>query len=92
MADKPVKANQTEKPKPVQAKAPEKAKAQPKKDNQIMRWWHETIGELRKVSWPTTQDAWRLTKIVLLVMLATSVFLGSLDFLFSRLIALLVKI
>ena len=29
----------------------------PKKENRIKRWWRETVGELRKVNWPTTQEA-----------------------------------
>jgi preprotein translocase subunit SecE len=36
-----------------------------KKTNAIVRWWRETIGELRKVTWPTPPEAWRLTKIVI---------------------------
>lgn len=62
----------------------EKAKeVQVKKPSGIQRWWKETIGELRKVSWPTTKEAWRLTWIVLLVMVSTSALLGLLDFVFS---------
>lgn len=60
-----------------------------KKENRLQRWWRETIGELRKVSWPTPQDAWRLTKIVLIVMLSMSVLLGLLDWVFSTLITLI---
>ena len=60
-----------------------------KKENRLQRWWRETLGELRKVSWPTRQDAWRLTKIVLLVMVAMAVVLGVLDWVFSTLISLL---
>ncbi len=63
-----------------------------KKGNRITRWWRSTIGELRKVSWPTTQEAWRLTKIVLIVVFSMAVILGLLDFLFSRAIAALVSI
>jgi preprotein translocase subunit SecE len=83
-----------EKPKPVQKAAPraaDKDREKPKKENAIARWYRETIGELRKVSWPTTQDAWRLTRIVLIVMFAMSAILGLLDFLFSQLITLLVS-
>jgi len=61
-----------------------------KKEGKIKRWWRETIGELRKVSWPTTREAWRLTKIVLIVMALTSFVLGLLDFIFSKLITLIV--
>lgn len=59
------------------------------KPNAIKHWWRETIGELRKVSWPTLQEARRLTGIVLLVMVAMSALLGILDFVFSKLVTLL---
>ena len=61
-----------------------------KKPNRIQRFFKETVGELRKVSWPTPQDAWRLTVIVIITMVATSFALGLLDWVFSRLVALLV--
>ncbi len=60
------------------------------KTNRITRWFRETIGELRKVHWPTTQETWNLTKIVLLVMLVMAAILGLLDFIFSTVITLLV--
>ena len=60
-----------------------------KKPNAIQRWWKETIGELRKVTWPTLLEARRLTVIVLLVMVATAALLGTLDFVFSRVITAL---
>jgi len=56
------------------------------KPNRVQKYWRETIGELRKVTWPTKQEAWRLTKIVLYVMAAMAVFLGVLDLFFSELI------
>lgn len=61
-----------------------------KKGNAIQRWWRETIGELRKVVWPTPQEAWRLTKIVIVVIVIVGLFLGALDFGFSNLIELIV--
>lgn len=60
-----------------------------KKENRLQRMWRETIGELRKVTWPTPQDAWRLTKIVLIVMFSMSVLLGLLDWVFSTLMTLI---
>jgi len=60
-----------------------------KQPNAIQRWYRETTGELRKVSWPTREEAWRLTKIVVLVMVAMSLVLGILDFVFSHLITLI---
>jgi len=51
-----------------------------KKEKGLARWWRETIGELHKVAWPTPREAWQLTKVVLLVMLAMGIVLGGLDF------------
>ena len=63
-----------------------------KKPNAIQRWYRETVGELRKVAWPSPQEAWRLTVVTLVTMLATSVALGLLDWIFSKLVELLVAI
>ena len=60
-----------------------------KKPNKIQKWWNETIGELRKVTWPTKEEAIKMTKIVIVVVLATAIFLGVVDFVFSRLVGLL---
>ncbi|MEA4909434.1 MAG: preprotein translocase subunit SecE [Chloroflexi bacterium] len=68
----------------------EKAERKEKKGtNGIQKWWRETIGELRKVSWPTMPEARRLTIIVLVVMAVMGIFLGLLDYGFSTLITLL---
>ena len=56
----------------------------------IKNWWRQTIGELRKVTWPTKEDALALTRIVLIVTVIMSAILGILDFIFSRLVGLLV--
>ena len=80
MADKPDKVDKSKKPVVV----PQKFKGG------ISKWWRETIGELRRVSWPTFADARRLTVIVLMVMAAMSALLGFLDFLFSFVIGKLV--
>ena len=56
----------------------------------IKRFWRETVGELRKVTWPTPQEAWALTKLVLIVTVIMAALLGFMDFVFSQLIKLLV--
>ena len=64
-----------------------------KKPNLIQKtktWWRQTIGELRKVTWPTREEALALTRIVLIVTVIMSAILGVLDFVFARLIGLLV--
>ena len=57
--------------------------------NRIQRYFTETVGELRKVSWPTRKEATNLTIVVLVVTLGMSALLGFLDFIFTRFFALL---
>jgi len=56
----------------------------------IQRFWRETLGELRKVTWPTPQEAWKMTRLVLIVMVIMALILGVLDMAFSRLVSFLV--
>ncbi len=58
----------------------------------LNRYFRETIGELKKVSWPTREEAINLTKIVLIVIIAMALFLGVLDLLFGEFFALLLRI
>jgi preprotein translocase subunit SecE len=87
------KSRQIEKSKPAQkaVRAADKDREKPKQPNAIARWYRETVGELRKVAWPTIPETRRLTIIVLIVMFSMSAVLGLLDFLFSRVIALLIS-
>ncbi len=62
-------------------------KLEVKKTNAVSRWWRETLGELRKVTWPTRAEALRLTKIVIIVMALMSALLGVLDYVFTQLVA-----
>ncbi len=66
----------------AKAKAAKK-KAKPKKGNAIIRYLRETRAELRKVHWPSRQEAWNLTKIVLVVTISMALLLGLLDYLFA---------
>jgi preprotein translocase subunit SecE len=54
------------------------------KQNFIARFVGETVGELRKVSWPTRDEALRLTAIVMVVLIASALFLGALDALLTE--------
>jgi preprotein translocase subunit SecE len=60
----------------------------PKRENSLARFWRETVGELRKVAWPTRQEAINLTIIVLIVMAGMSIFLFTVDEIAARLLAL----
>ncbi len=55
-------------------------------ENRLRRFWRETTAELRKVVWPTREQAINLTTIVVVVVLVMSAFLGVLDFLLSQLV------
>ena len=66
----------------------EKKAGQP---NAVVRYIRETRGEIRKVTWPTRQESWRLTGIVLLVTVATAFFLWFFDFIFSGAIQFLIE-
>jgi preprotein translocase subunit SecE len=55
----------------------------------IQRFFQETIGELRKVSWPTRREATRLTWIVIGVILVMAAVLGGLDWVYSKLFGLI---
>ena len=63
-----------------------------KKQSGIRRFYRETVGELRKVTWPTRQEATNLTFIVIMVTFGMSAFLGIVDFLFTRLFALILGV
>ncbi len=52
----------------------------------------ETIGELRKVSWPTVQETLNLTKVVIIVIGVMALLLGALDIIFTRFFALLLSL
>ena len=56
----------------------------------IRGFYRETIAELKKVSWPTRSEAIQLTRVVLIVIVTVGLFLGLLDFLFSRLFGLII--
>jgi preprotein translocase subunit SecE len=58
-----------------------------KKENAIVRYFRETRAELRKVRWPSRAEAWSLTQIVLAVTVSMAIFLGLLDWLFSKQLA-----
>lgn len=59
--------------------------------NAIARYVRETRGEMRKVTWPTRDEATRLTLIVLAVTAAFAVFLGLVDLAWSTVLEQLVR-
>jgi len=52
-------------------------------ENAIVRYFRETWFELRKVSWPTRQEALNLTAMVIVVAAFMSIVLSLMDWVFS---------
>ena len=63
-----------------------------KEPNAVVRYYRETVGELKKVVWPTREEALRLTWIVLVVITIMAIILGSADYLFSQLFRFLISL
>ncbi|MGF1507359.1 MAG: preprotein translocase subunit SecE [Anaerolineae bacterium] len=59
-----------------------------KSNNPVIRYLQETGDELRKVKWPTQEEALRLTAICLAAMIVSTIFLGGLDLLAQRVVIL----
>lgn len=57
-----------------------------KKGNFATNYFKETRAELRKVHWPSQQEARTLTLVVMGVTVAMAFMLGMLDFVFDRLL------
>ena len=60
------------------------------KENRIMQYVRETRAELRKVVWPTREEAINLTAIVVGTITVMSIFFGVVDYLFTQLFRFLI--
>ncbi len=52
---------------------------------------YEVWTELKKVTWPTPQEAWRLTMVVLGLIVIVGVIIGALDFVLSAIFRKILK-
>ncbi len=50
----------------------------------VLRYFRDTRAELRKVTWPTREEAWNLTLIVLGTVIVMAIILGAADFIFGK--------
>ena len=60
--------------------------------NAIVRYVRETSAELRKVTWPTRQEARQLTTVVVIVVILMAIALGLVDYIFSHFIGWLISL
>lgn len=59
------------------------------RENRIVQYIRETRAELRKVVWPTREEAINLTAIVVGTIFAMSVFFGVIDYVLKQAIGFL---
>jgi len=59
--------------------------------DRIKNYYQETRAELKRVVWPTRQEAVRLTLLVVAVTVALGIALGAVDLVFERLVLLLLR-
>ncbi len=55
--------------------------------NGLREYFSDVRSELQKVSWPTREDALRLTRIVLIVLVIAAIVMGFINFAFERFVA-----
>jgi len=61
-----------------------------KRENAIRRFFRETMGELRKVTWPTWPEARNLTVIVIIVLVIMALFLYLVDATATKILTLMI--
>lgn len=55
------------------------------------KFFTEVKSELEKVSWPTKDQVIRLTGVVVVISLVVGLFIGGLDFIFTKTVEILIK-
>ena len=65
------------------------AKATAKKENVVIKYLKETRAELKKVNWPSRQEATNLTLIIIIVTIFMALLLGLIDYIFAKLFELI---
>ncbi|MCH8993616.1 MAG: preprotein translocase subunit SecE [Chloroflexi bacterium] len=72
-------------PRPGTARRPQHEAGEGRSAGSILRprWATDIISELQKVTWPSREDTWYLTLVVLIVATAFGLFLGGVDMFFN---------
>lgn len=58
-------------------------------ENRFVAFYRETAAELRKVVWPTREQAQNLSLIVIVVVVGMALFLGGIDALLTQILKLI---
>ena len=68
-----------------------KSTVTPKPENRVVRYLKDTRAEIGKVTWPTREEGLRLSAIVFVVTIISTIFLFGVDSLFGFIIGLLIR-
>lgn len=58
--------------------------------SKLIAFVQESRQELKRVEWPTKAQTTKLTLVVIFISLATAIYLGALDFAFTKLLELFI--
>lgn len=59
--------------------------------DKLINYFKGALAEMRKVTWPTRKETYNYTLLVIVISLATAVFLGGLDLGFNKILELVVN-
>ena len=62
-----------------------------KRGNIVVRYLKQVKDELYQVIWPSKEETIRMTTLVIIVSVLVSIYLGSLDLLFSQMMGLIIN-
>jgi preprotein translocase subunit SecE len=68
-----------------------KTSATPKEENRLVRYFRDTRAEIAKVTWPTREEGLRLSGIVLVITVISTIVLFTIDSLFAFTIGFLIR-
>lgn len=68
-----------------------KSTVTPKPENRVVRYLKDTRAEIGKVTWPTREEGLRLSAIVFVVTIVSTIILFGVDSLFGFIIGLLIR-
>ncbi len=68
-----------------------KTSAAPKQENRLVRYFRDTRAEIAKVTWPTREEGLRLSAIVLVITIISTIVLFAIDSMFATAIGFLIR-
>jgi len=57
----------------------------------LIKYIKDSMIEMKKVTWPSRKEALNYTVLIVIITIAVAIFLGSLDFIFSKILEIVVN-